>query len=62
MLRQIDSGWRISNLDLVIRGAAGVNPQARENQTSARLSWERLHGMHPVCAPNIPHESVIYGA
>jgi hypothetical protein len=40
MIRQIDSVWRISNLDLVIRGAVGVKPQARENQTSASLSWE----------------------
>jgi hypothetical protein len=40
MIRQIGSEWRISNLDLVNRGVAGVNPQARQNQTSASLSWE----------------------
>jgi len=41
MIRQIDSAWRISNLDLVTRGAARGNPHARENQTPFLLPCRR---------------------
>jgi hypothetical protein len=41
MIRQMESAWRISNLDLVTRGAARANPGARK-QAPAALRNEAL--------------------